>query len=133
MIFLIQSDGHRVSKRSSLVICNIVTLAGKLARLGEAAPWVYHLMTHIYPSIAYALRVNEKMLLTSDESFVSLIKKIKSYREKEEVDVKYLNFFLSKAAKKKMTSTRHHEAVKSLVIEIELLRAWLAGWPQTLG
>lgn len=90
-------------------------------------------MTHIYSSIAYALRVNKKMLLTSDESFVSLIKKIKSYREKEEVDVKYLNFFLSKAAKKKMTSTRHHEAVKSLVIEIELLRAWLAGWPQTLG
>jgi hypothetical protein len=83
-------------------------------------------MTHIYSSIAYALRLNEKRLLNSDESFASIIKKIKSYREKEEEDTKYINFFLSKAAKKKMKSPQSYEAVKSLVDEIELLRSWLA-------
>ena len=48
---------------------SIVTLTGKLARLGEAAPWVFHLMTHIYASIAYPLRKNHASLLKSDKSF----------------------------------------------------------------
>ncbi|KAL7526106.1 hypothetical protein ACHAXR_001323, partial [Thalassiosira sp. AJA248-18] len=56
---------------------SIVTLAGKLARLAEGAPWVFHLMSHIYSSIAHALRANEKFLLGENAQFKKLITSIK--------------------------------------------------------
>ena len=35
---------------------------GKLGHLAEGAPWVHHLMTHLYSSIAYALAKNKRLL-----------------------------------------------------------------------
>jgi hypothetical protein len=35
-------------------------LVGKLAPLGEAAPWIYKLMSHLYTSLAFALGKNEE-------------------------------------------------------------------------
>jgi hypothetical protein len=34
-------------------------LTGKLDRLAEGANWVFHLLTHLYASIAYALSENK--------------------------------------------------------------------------
>ena len=48
---------------------SLVRLAGKLARLGEGAPWVYHLMPQIFSSIAYTLRRNHAFLLRESTSF----------------------------------------------------------------
>ena len=59
---------------------SIVTLTGKLARLGEAAAWVYHLMPQIYVSIALALCANKTFLLDENAQFWSLINKIKLLR-----------------------------------------------------
>ena len=33
-------------------------LVGKLARLGEGAPWIFKLMSHLYTSLAFALKNN---------------------------------------------------------------------------
>ena len=52
---------------------SIVTLAGKLARLGEAAPWIYHLMWHIYASIAFTLHPNKTFLLNENTPFHTLV------------------------------------------------------------
>ena len=73
---------------------SIVTLTGKLARLGEAAAWVYHLMPQIYASISFALHANEMFLLNKNVQFWSLINKIKSLclLPKVEQDVEHLNF-----------------------------------------
>jgi hypothetical protein len=38
-------------------------LIGKLARLAEGANWVFHLLSHLYSSIAYALAENKRLLL----------------------------------------------------------------------
>ncbi len=35
-------------------------LTGKLARLAEGANWVFHLLSHLYSSIAYALAENKR-------------------------------------------------------------------------
>ena len=77
---------------------NIVTLAGKLARLGEAAPWIYHLMSHIYASIAFALRYNETFLMNENGAFRSLIGKIKALRlmPKVKQDLEHMNFYVKK-------------------------------------
>ena len=38
---------------------------GKLARLAEGANWVFHLLSHLYSSIAYALTENKRLLMES--------------------------------------------------------------------
>ena len=35
-------------------------LVGKLGYLAKGAPWVFHLLTHLYASIAYALAENKQ-------------------------------------------------------------------------
>ena len=37
-------------------------LTGKLARLTEGANWVFHLLSHLYSLIAYALSENKRLL-----------------------------------------------------------------------
>ena len=51
-------------------------LIGKLARLGEAAPWVYKLMSHLYTSMAFALKTNKDFLRISSPSFKALCEQI---------------------------------------------------------
>ena len=48
-------------------------LVGKLARLGEGAPWIFKLMSHLYTSLAYALKSNTKLLAKSSTGFKDLI------------------------------------------------------------
>ncbi len=50
-------------------------LTEKLARLSEEANWVFHLLSHIHSSIAYALSKNKRLLL---ESLVSFLQSSKS-------------------------------------------------------
>jgi hypothetical protein len=49
-------------------------LVGKLARLGEGAPWIFKLMLHLYTSLAYALKSNTKLLEKSSSGFKDLVK-----------------------------------------------------------
>ncbi len=44
-------------------------LTGKLARLAEGANWVFHLLSHLYSSIAYALSKNKRLLTKSFAEF----------------------------------------------------------------
>ncbi|KAL7529165.1 hypothetical protein ACHAXR_005018 [Thalassiosira sp. AJA248-18] len=119
---------------------SIVTLAGKLARLAEGAPWVFHLMSHIYSSIAHALRANEKFLLGENAQFKKLITSIKELRKlpRIEQEVNHMNFYIRKAAKQKFKSSIKYTVNKTLTEEIELLRAWLAptsgiSWAAAIG
>jgi hypothetical protein len=41
-------------------VADIQKLVGKLARLGEGAPWIYKIMSHIYTSLAFALKQNKE-------------------------------------------------------------------------
>jgi hypothetical protein len=51
-------------------------LTGKLGHLAEGANWVFHLLTHLYASIAYALSENKKFLADSSPEFQTLIKSL---------------------------------------------------------
>jgi hypothetical protein len=48
-------------------------LVGKIARLGEGAPWIFKLMSHICTSLAFALQNNKTLLKASSHKFRSLI------------------------------------------------------------
>jgi len=64
--------------RSAFYLGQAQTLVGKLGRLGEGAYWVYHLMSHMYTSIARALAANKAFLLEASPEFNLLIGRIRS-------------------------------------------------------
>ncbi len=53
-------------------------LTGKLGHLAEGANWVFHLLTHLYPSIAYALSQNKRFLADFSPEFQTLVKSLHS-------------------------------------------------------
>ena len=56
---------HWPISRRIFKVADIQKLVGKLARLGEGAPWIYKIMSHIYTSLAFALKQNKELLLIS--------------------------------------------------------------------
>ncbi len=76
-------------------------LVRKLARLGEGAPWIFKVMSHLYTSLAYALKNNKKLLKTCSQEFRDLIDQIerKRFFERKSDLQRNVNFAIKKAAK----------------------------------
>ncbi len=55
---------------------NMQKLVGKLARLGEGAPLIFKLMSHLYTSLVFALKSNTELLERSSSGFRDLVKQI---------------------------------------------------------
>ncbi len=53
-------------------------LTGKLARLAEGANRVFHLFSHLYLSIAYALSENKRLLTKSSAEFQNIVLAIRT-------------------------------------------------------
>ena len=60
-------------KRRTFIVSKAQTLTGNLGHLAEVAPWVHHLMTHLYSSIAYALAKNKRLLTESSQEFCDVV------------------------------------------------------------
>ena len=58
----------------TFIVSEAQTLTGKLGHLAEGSPWVHHLMTHLYASIAYALAKNQRLLTESSQEFFNIVK-----------------------------------------------------------
>ncbi len=48
-------------------------LTGKLAHLAKRANWVFHLLSHLYSSIAYLLSKNKRLLTKSSAEFQDIV------------------------------------------------------------
>ena len=116
---LINREWHQ--QRKSFSIKDIELLAGKLGRLGEGAVWVYHLMSHIYSSIAFALSENKQFLLDTSHEFRRLIKETK----KTESSIMCINFAVKQAAQLQHKCTRKYFINSTLKEEINILRQCL--------
>jgi hypothetical protein len=51
-------------------------LVGMLACLGEGAPWVFKLISHLYSLLAYALKSNTELLEKSSSGFRDIVNQI---------------------------------------------------------
>ncbi len=73
---------------------DIQKLVGKIARLGEGAQWVYKIMSHIYTSLAYALKQNELLLQSCSPKFCDIVGKIerKQFSGSQHKMARELNF-----------------------------------------
>jgi hypothetical protein len=73
---LIDSTWHTHHQR--FTVKEAQELTGKLGHLAKGANWVFHLLTHLYASIAYALSENKRFLADSSPEFQTLIKSLHS-------------------------------------------------------
>jgi hypothetical protein len=81
---------------------NMQKLVGKLALLGEGAPWIFKLMSHLYTSLAYSLKNNKQLLEECSSKFKDLVKQIKrkSFICKPSNLQHHINFAIKRAARK---------------------------------
>ena len=106
----------------------LVRLAEKCARLGQGAIWVFHLLTHMYSSMSYAIKKNGEHLCANNASFRQMMKKMKSLHAltvQTKLDVDHLNFYVKKTAQKTLKYNETYFIVHTLRAELELLRNWL--------
>jgi hypothetical protein len=54
-------------------------LTGKLARLAKGANWIFHLLSHLYSSIAYTLSKNKRLLTKSSTDIRNIVLAIQTY------------------------------------------------------
>lgn len=123
---LIKKTWHK--GRKSFYINELEVLLGKCARHGEAANWVYHLMTHMYSSSSFALRENREFLGRNSSNFVKYINKIKELRKraKEEMsdvqeNIALINFAMKKSSQSVHRSKREYYIGKDMRAEIDFL------------
>jgi hypothetical protein len=64
---LIKSTGH--THHQQFTVKEAQELTGKLGHLAKGANWVFHLLTNLDVSIAYALLENNKFLADSSSEF----------------------------------------------------------------
>ena len=99
---IIDTNWHQA--RKSFTVHEIELLSGKMGRLGEGSPWLYHMMTHIYSSVAEALRQNSQFLHSTSHKFRQLMQLTKAaVKDSVESDVYEINFAIRQAAQK-----QHH-------------------------
>jgi hypothetical protein len=119
---LIDSTWHIHRKR--FTVKEAQELTGKLGHLAEGATWVFHLLTHLYASIAYALSENKRFLQDSSTEFRSLVTSLRTGRFSCSVkdQVRHISFALKRSAKLVHHARYQYNIPKSMRLEIEFFR-----------
>jgi hypothetical protein len=96
-------------------------LTGKIGHLAKGANCVFHLLTHLYTSIAYALSENKRFLTDSSPEFQTLIKSQRSgyffCNVKDQICP--ISFTIKRSAKLVHQSRCQYSITKSMHQEIE--------------
>jgi len=71
VLHILQSTWH--SGCQSFTVKEMELLVGKLGRIAQAFRPLYYLMSHLYSSLAYALRANKAYLVTTSRQFKKLV------------------------------------------------------------
>jgi hypothetical protein len=89
-------------KKRFFCVNEMQKLVGKLACLGETAPWIYKLMLHLYSSLAFALRKSKEFLTKSLPGFRSLCAQIekKQFNINHSILQREVCYAIKQAAKK---------------------------------
>ena len=126
---LLDSTWHIHRKR--FTVGEAQQLTGKLARMAEAAPWVYHLLSHLYFSMAAALAENRQLLGESSDEFQAIIQSIRTFSSAtpgvpDKERSKHIAFAIKRAARMVHHSKYQYNINTTMRSEIEFFRMALA-------
>jgi hypothetical protein len=110
--------------RKSFTVNEAQKLTGKLGHLAEGAPWLHHLMSQMYASIAKALASNKAILLESSHEFKNIIQSLStgSFACSPKDQTRHISFALKRAARLVHHSKNKYFITKNMRLEIEFLR-----------
>ena len=93
---------------------------GKIARLGEGAPWIYKIMSHVYTSLAFAFKQNKSLLRQCSSEFCNIVMRIewKQFAGNQYEYAKELIFALKTASK--MVNSHSHIYIINKTMREEL-------------
>jgi hypothetical protein len=119
VFLLIDSTWH--THRQGFMVKEAQELTGKLRYLAKGANWVFHLLAHLYPSIAYALSENKRFLADSSPEFQILIKSLHSgyFFCNVKDQICHIFFAIKRSAKLVHQSRCQYNITKSMHQEIE--------------
>ena len=120
MILILNETWH--PGRKQFTAQEAQALTGKLAHLAQAAPWVFHLLTHMYASIAHALRSNKALLANTSEQFRTLLNLLRSESGNPSDIHRVVNFALKMLAKMTHHASAKYNITKTMRYEIEFFR-----------
>jgi hypothetical protein len=91
---------------------------------GKGANWVFHLLTHLYASIAYALSENKRFLEDSSPEFQTLIKSLRSgyFFCNTKDQICHISYAIKCSAKLVHQSRCQYNITKPMHQEIEFFR-----------
>ena len=110
--------------REFFTVHEMELLVGKLGRIGQAFRPIYHLMPHMYASVAYALRENEFYYAATSRRFRQMVRKAKQ-KHLTQADTREIKFAIQKVAKMKHGSRQTYRIPPSLHEEIRIVRGLL--------
>ena len=125
VLALLTSTWH--CRRESFTVKKLELLVGKLGCIAQAYCPFYFFMSHLYSSLAFALRENQAFLVNTSKRFRALVEKTKkdnihcvSANERE------INFALSQSAKKVHSCPAKYRIPPLLCAELEYISHILA-------
>lgn len=116
--------------RKAFTVPEISKLIGKFGHIAQAVPWVYHLISHLYASVSYALTKNRKLLASNSKEFNELLKVVKgeaSYQilgqddDQEQINLNVVAYAKSRVAKLPHLQDNKYPIVKSMRNELNFL------------
>ena len=100
-------------------------LVGKVGQIGQAFQAIYHLMPHLYSSVAYALQDNKSFLVSTNKAFRDLITKAKCSQLKSneltEQDLKEIWFAVVQSARCQYRCNKRYKMTIPLEWEIKMI------------
>jgi hypothetical protein len=119
---LISTTWH--SHHRCFIIGEAQKLMGKLSHLAEGAHWMFHLLTDLYASIAYALAENKRLLVDMSPEFCNICLSLKTgtFPCSAKDQVKHINFAMKKAANLVHHAKFKYNINKMMHQEIEFFR-----------
>jgi hypothetical protein len=99
-------------------------LTGKLARLAKGANRVFHLLSHLYSSVAYALSKNKRLLTKSSAEFQDIILAIQTIAFITPCKdlARHTSFTMKRAAKLTHHASYQYNINRIMCYEIEFFR-----------
>jgi hypothetical protein len=119
---LLNSTWHPYRRR--FTVGEAQKLTGKLGHLAEGANWVFHLLTHLYASIAYALSENKRLLSDMSPEFCNICLSLKTgtFPCSVKDQVKHIYFVMKRAAHLVHHAKFQFNINKTMRQEIEFFR-----------
>ena len=110
--------------RKSFEVKEAETLTGMLVHISNTAPWLKHLLSQLYTSVAYALQLNKSYLVSTSKRFREQLK-IAKQKPLDDTTAMETTFALSETARKQHNLRKKHFIPPTMREELALIQSAL--------